>query len=100
MDDKEIESLQSQLDDLNALIDETAESSSADNLRREQLQILFLKDQDGDLSQQDFDCLQEQLKNDPNALREYLEFTQISALLHLHFNPELAEQALTSLHIS
>lgn len=53
----------------------------------ESLGEMILKAQDGVLSRRSMQEMQRWLSNDDNALHYYIDFQQLTALLHFHFNP-------------
>jgi hypothetical protein len=53
----------------------------------ESLSVMILKAQDGALSQRRCIEMNRWLMNDTEAVRYYIDFQQLTALLYFHFNP-------------
>lgn len=85
---EKLQSIQSQIDELNNLLSEVIEPVPPPSPRLERLGILLLKLQDGQLEDRFVRRLEKWLRADPEAMEYYLEFMMLSALLHLHFHPE------------
>lgn len=100
MQEKDIDILKKQLDELNYLIDETARPvDSEDDLeskKRTRLGILILKMQDNLLPPRFIRRLEKWLMADRDSLDYYVDFMQLTAMLHFYHKPDLAEKTLAS----
>ncbi|HOK66774.1 MAG TPA: hypothetical protein PK054_08820 [Anaerohalosphaeraceae bacterium] len=85
---EKLQSIQSQIDELNNLLSEVIEPVPPPSPRLERLGILLLKLQDGVLEDRFVRRLEKWLKADPEAMDYYLDFMMLAALLRLHFHPE------------
>jgi hypothetical protein len=61
---------------------------SPEEKKYERLGIMLLKAQDGELEHRYALRMGKWLSSDPQALRYYVDFQSLSAMLSLHFNPE------------
>lgn len=93
MESENLQSIQSQIDELNRLLEEVIEPISLPSERLERLGILLLKLQDGQLEGKFVHRLEKWLRADPEALEYYLEFMMLSTLLRFHFHPEMVSSA-------
>lgn len=94
MDPKEIESIQSQIDELNHLLAEATEPVYSPLKRLERLGILLLKLQDGELEGKFVHRLEKWLRADPEALTYYVDFMMLCAVLRCYFCPDLGIKGL------
>jgi hypothetical protein len=91
---KKIEKLQKMVNNLLGLCAESGADVmleeypvTIEDKKNERLGVMLLKLQDGDLEERYQHRMEKWLACDPNALRYYVDFQQLSALLYLHFNP-------------
>lgn len=91
MNEKEIQSFQQQIDELNDLCSE-AVSDSRHVRRNERLGVMILKMQDDRLEKRYVMRLEKWLLSDPEALDFYVDFAQLTAILQLHFHPEICSK--------
>lgn len=94
MNPKEIESIQSQIDELNRLLAEATEPTHPPLKRLDRLGILLLKLQDGELEGKFVHRLEKWLRADSEALRYYVDFMMLCAMLRCHFCPDLGIKGL------
>ena len=87
MNEKDIQHLQSQVDEMSGLCSEALDSDDLQTRRHERLGVMLLKLQDGDLEARYTQRLEKWLLADPIALQFYVDFMSLSALLHFHFQP-------------
>ena len=92
MNDKEIQDLKAQIDQLNELCSEALSSEEEPAGRLDRLGTQILRLQDGTLEKRYALRLQQWLLSDPEALQYYVDFATLTALLHLHFQPDSALQ--------
>lgn len=60
---------------------------SLEEKKNERLGILILKAQEGELEHRYLLRMEKWLLSDPQALRYYVDFQSLTAMLYLHFNP-------------
>lgn len=90
MDEKNLEHVKSQIDELNKLCDEVVPRASEEDRRKERLGVLLLRLQENDLEPRFIRRLEKWLLADHESLNYYVDFMSLTALLHLHFHPEQA----------
>ncbi len=88
---RKIDKLQSEIDGMVNLCAEAGainneESTTAEDKKHERLGVMILKAQDGVLEKRYFLRMQKWLSCDQNALEYYVEFQNLTTLLHQHFN--------------
>ena len=98
MKEEEVKSLQSQIQQLNELCSDALTPADQHASRTERLGILLLRLQDGDLAKRYFLRLEKWLLADSQALEFYVEFMNLSAMLHFHFHPEPRLSILSGSH--
>lgn len=64
------------------------DAQSVTDSRYERLGMMLLQLQDGELEERYFLRMEKWLLCDPTALRYYVDFQSLTALLHMHFNPQ------------
>ncbi len=94
MNENEIQSFQSQIDELNELCSEVLSVPEEQAVWQERLGVMVLKLQDGRLEKRYARRLEKWLLADPGALDYYLDFTALTADLHFHFHPEACGEVL------
>lgn len=88
IDKDKIESFQSQIDELNELCAEALSMPEEYAGRNERLGVMILKLQDGTLEKRYALRLEKWLLSDPEAFEYYIDFINLTADLHLHYNPD------------
>jgi len=73
--------------------------ASPQEKKYERLGIMILKAQDGELERRYLLRMEKWLLSDPHALRYYIDFQNLSAMLHVHFNPSRFRNSLIDEHI-
>lgn len=100
MIEKDLDSLNQQVDELNRLIDETTQPEKVDedlrSKRNIRLGILILKMQDGALPDPYVHRLGKWLAADASAREYYLEFMELCAMLRFHFQPDLVQKSIAA----
>lgn len=91
----QIEKLQNVVNNLLGLLSTDGADTVQDALpanpeekKYERLGVMILKAQDGELERRHVLRMEKWLLSDPQALRYYVDFQSLSAMLYLHFNPE------------
>lgn len=97
MDQEDIKELKSQIDSLNDLLSEVVEPESEQSRRQERLAVQLLKLQDGQLDQRVVNRLGKWLLADSDSLEYYIDFMMLTALLRIHFNPDLGSRFVPEL---
>ena len=99
---EDINNIQSEINDLNRLCDETLRTpdlqppADLKTRRMERLGILILKLLDGILERRFILRLEKWLLADADARQYYVEFIQLTALLHHYYHPERFKTTLPS----
>lgn len=91
-DKDKIDSFQLQIDELNELCAEVLSAPQECKSWNERLGMMILKLQDGTLEKRYALRLEKWLLSDPEAFEYYIDFTNLTAELHMHFCPESLEK--------
>lgn len=74
-------------------------SLSPEEKKQERLGVMLLQMQDGELERRYVLRMEKWLSSDPKALRYYVDFQSLTAMLHIHFNPDRFSKNAISEHL-
>ena len=101
---REIDKLQKEVDHLLEMCAEGGadelvqdDAPTAQDKKHERLGVMVLKMQDGQLDQRYFLRFEKWLLADPDALHYYIDFQNLSALLHIHYNKSRFSKMIDSI---